>query len=172
LTSDGLAVHDEEKRGRGRPVKLWRTTEKADARFADSHSALAVELIKQMQVAFGERGVERLLKLRTAEQETLYLGQIQGKRTLKARVEALARLRDREGYMAEVRRDPATGDLMLVENHCPVCAAARVCTGLCREELSLFRRVLGDRVQVERVTHILAGARRCAYRITEVGSSA
>ena len=72
--------------------------------------------------------------------------------------------------MAEVRRDAETGDLMLVENHCPVCAAARVCTGLCREELSLFRQVLGDDVRVERVTHILSGAGRCAYRITAVPS--
>jgi predicted ArsR family transcriptional regulator len=170
LANEGLVVHVEEKRGRGRPVKLWRTTEKADARFADSHSALAVDLIKQIQVAFGDRGVDRLLKLRTAEQERLYLGQIGGKRTLKARVEALAKLRDHEGYMAEVRRDPATGDLLLVENHCPVCAAARACTGLCREELSLFRRVLGDDVRVERITHILSGAGRCAYRITAASS--
>jgi predicted ArsR family transcriptional regulator len=32
--------------------------------------------------------------------------------------------------------------------------------------LSLFRAVLGDKAQVERTDHILAGARRCAYRIT------
>jgi predicted ArsR family transcriptional regulator len=37
---------------------------------------------------------------------------------------------------------------------------------LCREELSLFRAVLGDKARVERTDHILAGARRCAYLIT------
>jgi predicted ArsR family transcriptional regulator len=166
LESGGLAAHSEEKRGRGRPVKLWRTTEKANARFADSHSALASDLIRQMRNAFGERGVDRLLKLRTADQEKLYAAQLANKRTLKSRVTALAKLRDREGYMAEVRRDEKTGALLLVENHCPVCAAARICTGLCREELSLFQSVLGSDVEVERVTHILAGAGRCAYRIT------
>jgi predicted ArsR family transcriptional regulator len=168
LATAGLAVHVEENRGRGRPVKLWRTTDKANARFADSHSALAVDLIRQMHSAFGERGVDRLLKLRTDDQEKAYRGEVAGKRTLKARVEALAKLRDREGYMAEVRRDPATGDLLLVENHCPVCAAARVCTGLCREELALFQRVLGKDVRVERISHILAGAGRCTYRITQI----
>jgi predicted ArsR family transcriptional regulator len=30
----------------------------------------------------------------------------------------------------------------------------------------VFRAVLGDDVRVERSDHILAGARRCAYRIT------
>jgi len=53
-----------------------------------------------------------------------------------------------------------------VENHCPICAAARICQGLCREELALFHRVLGKNVRVERLSHILAGAGRCAYRVT------
>jgi predicted ArsR family transcriptional regulator len=66
--------------------------------------------------------------------------------------------------MAEWSR--ADGGFLLIENHCPICAAAAVCQGLCREELSLFRRVLGSEVRVERTDHVLAGARRCAYRIT------
>jgi predicted ArsR family transcriptional regulator len=32
----------------------------------------------------------------------------------------------------------------------------------------VFRDVLGPEVEVERVEHILAGARRCAYRIRRV----
>ena len=54
---------------------------------------------------------------------------------------------------------------MLVENHCPICAAATACQGLCRDELALFQKVLGPNVEVERTEHILAGARRCAYVI-------
>jgi predicted ArsR family transcriptional regulator len=167
LQADGLVAHAEQAKGRGRPVKLWRTTEKADAHFADSHAALTSDLIGQMRKAFGDRGLDKLLKLRTAEQEKFYRAELGDKRALKGRVDALARIREREGYMAEVRRDPETGDLLLIENHCPVCAAARVCTGLCREEIALFERVLGKHVRVERLTHILAGAGRCTYRISE-----
>jgi predicted ArsR family transcriptional regulator len=57
------------------------------------------------------------------------------------------------------------GSLRLVENHCPICAAATACTGLCDGELDLFRQVLGPGVEVVREEHLLAGARRCAYRI-------
>ncbi len=168
LSEDGLATHTEEARGRGRPVKLWSATPKADAQFADSHAALAADLIGQMRKAFGEDGLDKLLKLRTAGQEKVYRAETDAKRSLKARLDALAKIRAREGYMAEVKRDPETGGWMLVENHCPVCAAARLCTGLCREELALFQRVLGKDVRVERVSHILAGAARCAYRVTEL----
>jgi len=144
-------------------VKLWRTTPEAAGKFADSHSALATDLIVQMKKAFGESGMDRILKLRTAEQERTYRAATGGARTLKARLDKLAKIRSAEGYMAEVRRDGE--GFFFVENHCPICAAARLCSGLCREELALFKRVLGSDVEVERTSHILAGAGRCAYRV-------
>jgi predicted ArsR family transcriptional regulator len=55
---------------------------------------------------------------------------------------------------------------LLIEDHCPICAAATACHGLCRSELQIFARCLGDGVVVERVEHVLAGGRRCAYRVS------
>jgi len=57
------------------------------------------------------------------------------------------------------------GTLLLVENHCPICAAAAACPSLCRDELSVFKTAIGKGIPVERVEYILAGGRRCAYRI-------
>ena len=169
LEAAGLAAHRTAARGRGRPAKLWRATAQADGHFPDAHASLAADLIGQMKQAFGEAGLDRLLALRTAEQEKTYRARLGRKVSLKARLEALARIRAEEGYMAELRRDPDTGGWLLVENHCPICAAARLCSGLCREELALFHRVLGPDVRLERVSHIVAGAGRCAYRVTVVG---
>jgi predicted ArsR family transcriptional regulator len=166
LEGEGLAAHETRNGARGRPARLWRATPAANARFSDSHSALAADLVAQMKKAFGEEGLDKILKLRTAEQEKTYGAQIVTKQTLKARLEALAKIRSQEGYMADVRHDPETGDWLFVENHCPICAAAKLCTGLCREELALFNRVLGRDVKVERVSHILAGANRCTYRVS------
>jgi predicted ArsR family transcriptional regulator len=151
--------------GRGRPPRLWRVTEAADARFADAHAGLSAELIAQVRRVFGEEGLDRLLSLRTADQAAAYLAEIGEAASLKARLVALAAIREREGYMAEVRDEPE--GLVLLEHHCPICVAARACTGLCREELALFAQVLGPDVRVERLSHILAGAGRCAYRVTE-----
>jgi predicted ArsR family transcriptional regulator len=66
--------------------------------------------------------------------------------------------------MAEWRKDD--DGFLLVENHCPICTAAAACQGFCRSELDVFRDALGRDAVVERIEHILAGARRCAYRIT------
>jgi predicted ArsR family transcriptional regulator len=166
LRVEGLAAFAVESRPRGRPVQMWSATPKAAAQFADSHSALAVDLIAQMKKAFGDEGMDRILKLRTAEQEKTYRAKTDGARSLKGKLDQLAKIRSAEGYMAEVRRDEKTGDWLFVENHCPICAAARLCTGLCREEMALFHRALGKNVKVERLSHILAGAGRCAYRVT------
>ena len=67
--------------------------------------------------------------------------------------------------MAEVK-PLGKGAFLLVENHCPICAAATACTGFCVTELDLFRAVLGPGAVVKRTEHIVAGDRRCAYRIT------
>ncbi|MOA56535.1 hypothetical protein D3C78_1805330 [compost metagenome] len=69
--------------------------------------------------------------------------------------------------MAELRKDGA--DYLFIENHCPICSAAKACMGFCRSELELFRNVLGEGVNVDREEHILAGARRCAYRVSVRG---
>ena len=83
---------------------------------------------------------------------------------LSEKVAALAAIRREEGYMAEWSR-LANGTLRLVENHCPICAAAETCVGLCDGEMALFQRVLGPRVTIERTEYLLDGDRRCTYEI-------
>jgi predicted ArsR family transcriptional regulator len=166
LEADGLAAYEARAAARGRPAKYWRVMDKAAGHFPDSHAQLALDLINEMKKAFGEKGLDALLKLRTIDQSNAYREAISKAHTLKGRLEALAAIRSKEGYMAEVRHEPETGALLFVENHCPICAAAKLCTGLCREELSLFQKVLGSTVKVERISHILAGAGRCAYRVS------
>lgn len=163
--ADGLVTYDDRREGRGRPKRLWRLTEAGHARFPDRHAELTVGLLEAVRAEFGEAGLDRLIARREAAQREAYRAAISRARSLEARVRTLAELRAREGYMAEWRRDD-DGHLMLVENHCPICAAAATCQSLCRSELAIFRDVLGDDVAVERTDHVLAGARRCAYRVT------
>lgn len=162
LESEGLVEFEDERRKVGRPARIWRLSEAASARFPDTHAELTVELLAAVREAFGEQGIDRLVDLRSRKQQAGYRAEL-GSGTLEQKLESLARLRSAEGYMAEWRRD---GDgFVFLENHCPICAAARVCQRFCRDELEVFRAVLGAGVEVERTEHIVAGARRCAYRV-------
>jgi predicted ArsR family transcriptional regulator len=166
LRDGGLVTYEDERRKVGRPARIWRITEKAQARFPDSHAELTVEMLAIIRATFGERGIERLLTERTRLQTRAYAERLRAAgKSLEARVNALAKIRAEQGYMAEASRQ-RDGSFLLTENHCPICAAATECQGLCREELVLFSSVLGKDVSVERTDHIFAGARRCAYRIT------
>ncbi|KMN30162.1 transcriptional regulator [Chromobacterium sp. LK1] len=164
LEEKGLAETETQAQGVGRPVQLWRLSERGHGRFPDRHSDLTLQLLEQVRAVFGEAGLERLIQRREEQSEADYRQAMSGAEGLPQRLDALARIRSQEGYMAELQPDGA--GWLLLENHCPICAAARQCQGLCRSELALFERVLGPAAAVERVEHALAdGGRRCVYRI-------
>lgn len=166
LQGEELVDFTDERRKVGRPARLWRLTLKASDRFPDSHAELAVEMLLAIRSAFGEEGLERLTEEKTRRQAEHYRARMPGPSApLEERVAALTRIQREKGYMAEWRRR-RDGTFELVENHCSIAKAARVCPNLCGGELSLFRTVLGDNVSVERVEHILSGDRCCAYQIT------
>lgn len=164
LQKEGLVTYTEEPRSMGRPAKLWRLTPAADRLFPDGYAELTLSFIQSMKEAFGEAGLDRVIDIRTRDQIATYQTQLEQQKSLKQRLEALVMLRSNEGYMAEIQ--PTKDDaFLLIENHCPICAAATVCTGFCAKELEVFQSVLGQDVVIERIQHIIAGDRRCVYRI-------
>jgi predicted ArsR family transcriptional regulator len=166
LSKRGLVDYEEEVRGVGRPARTWRLTDEGQRRFPQGYADLALDILGGVREAFGNEGLDRLLEARTRQHLAAYRKEVPAGAPLAKRVAALVRIRSREGYMAEWRRS-RDGSLMLIENHCPICAAAGECQSLCRGELELFRALLGKGVSIERTEHILEGARRCAYRIQE-----
>jgi len=160
----GLVAYADVAEKVGRPARRWLLTEAGHGRFPDRHADLTVQLIGQVRQLFGDTAMEQLITSREVASEAFYRETIGAETALPQRVAALAQARDLEGYMAEVETQP-DGSLLLVENHCPICAAARVCQDFCRSELEVFQRVLGPDCSVQRTEHQLAGARRCAYRI-------
>jgi predicted ArsR family transcriptional regulator len=165
LQDEKLVTYQEESRAMGRPAKLWQLTSAADRLFPDGYAELTLSLIDSVKEAFGEAGLDRLLDVKANHQIAAYQALLQGQEELRQRLEALATLRTDEGYMAQIQ-PLDDGSFLLIENHCPICAAATACTGLCAKELDVFGRVLGEGVMVERTEHILAGARRCVYRVS------
>ncbi|WSG96617.1 metalloregulator ArsR/SmtB family transcription factor [Rhizobium johnstonii] len=149
--------------GRGRPRQLWHVTASGNRQFPDGHAELTANLLGTLVEQLGPAALDTVIAAREAETLQRYRQELSRAHDLAARVEALAGIRTREGYMADCWRQ-ADGSFMLVENHCPICAAATACAGFCRSELETFRAVLG--ADIERSEHILAGARRCAYRVT------
>jgi predicted ArsR family transcriptional regulator len=150
---------------RGRPPVGWALTALAIDLFPDRHRDLTVELITTMRDELGEEALDAVLAARDRAHLATLETQMSGVPAddVNGRVAVLADARTSQGYMAEVVAD---GDgLLLVEHHCPVCAAATECQSLCRNELALFQAAIGETASVERSQHLLSGDERCVYRI-------
>ncbi|MYM33350.1 MarR family transcriptional regulator [Duganella sp. FT94W] len=163
----GLLTYEDVADKPGRPARRWLLTEAGHARFPDRHAELTVQLIDQVRGLFGDAGLDKLIAAREQASEREYRQHLAASRNLPERVQALVQARSAEGYMAEVEQRE-DGSLLLVENHCPICAAAKQCQKFCRSELELFQRVLGPDCSVGRMEHMLAGARRCVYVIKQL----
>ena len=164
LLAEGLVAFAEHRESVGRPKRVWSITEAGDRQFPDNHAGLTLELIGAIRITLGEAGLDKVIAARERQALKTYRARLAGADGLRDKLKRFADLRSDEGYMAELQRDKA--GFLLVENHCPICVAARACQGFCRSELQLFRAALGPAVAVERSEHLVAGARRCAYRIT------
>ncbi len=153
--------------GRGRPAALWALTDAAAAYFPDAHAELTIGLISATRRALGNAGLQKVIDARASDQARQYHEEMPPPTaSLRKRVQALATIRSREGYMAQVEQE-RPGAYLLIENHCPICEAATACQGLCAAELDVFRSALGPGVAIERTEHMLKGERRCVYRITK-----
>lgn len=169
LAARGLVEFEDRRQAVGRPRRHWHLTDAAQAGFPDRHSDLTLELLDAVGAVFGEAGLEKLMAARLARALAAHATEMADAADLESRVRRLAEIRQRQGFMAEWRADVA--GFLLIENHCPIGAAARRCPGLCRSELDVFRKVLGPGVSVMRIDHVLAGDRRCAYRIASAAGA-
>lgn len=166
LSEQGLVAAASEAKGVGRPQQLWRLTPASQTHFPDTHAGLTVQLLDIIRKKLGEAALDTIISVREKETRLAYEQELVGKLSLAAKVARLVELRVDEGYMAEWHRLP-DGAIALVENHCPICAAATACAGFCRAELSVFRKALGPSVSITREEHMLDGGRRCTYVIRQ-----
>ncbi|UOA07131.1 metalloregulator ArsR/SmtB family transcription factor [Methylobacter sp. S3L5C] len=165
LTDDLIEGLQESSMGVGRPKQSWKLSAAGNARFPDSHAYLTVQLIGSIQQLFGEEGLNRLITKRETEMLHEYRQACQGVSSIAGKLKRIAAIRLKEGYMARVEKQGK--DWLLIEDHCPICAAAQSCQKFCRSELQLFQETLGGQVLITRQEHLFTGARRCVYRISK-----
>ena len=86
-----------------------------------------------------------------------------GKRTLGTKVAELTRILDEDGYLATYEK-VAPGVYRVIEHNCAIWAVAQRYGQACTSEIDFIRASLPE-AEIERVQHMVAGARHCAYEI-------
>lgn len=164
LEESGKVTFQDKKAARGRPTRYWSLTTKADNHFADHHDELSIQLIDSVITVFGNHGLEQIIADREKISMKAYRLALADRYGVEEKLVTLAKLRSDEGYMATVTDEG--GSYHLLENHCPICVAATKHVSFCQSELQLFQDLLDDVAVVTREEHILAGSRRCVYKVT------
>jgi DeoR family suf operon transcriptional repressor len=147
---------------RGRRTLVYSATAAADAYFPKAYGELTNELLGY--VADTDR--ELLDQLFAKRREARIAGarrRLSSKRTLRTKVAELTRILDEDGYLASWEQvEP--GVYRIVEHNCAIWAVAQRYGQACSSEIDFIRAVLPG-TTVERVQHMVAGARRCAYEV-------
>ncbi|KQH86551.1 transcriptional regulator [Vibrio furnissii] len=163
LEDDGILAFHDVKVKVGRPTRHWSLTRKGHDQFADRHGELTIQVIEAVEHLFGKEGLAKVAAEREAQTLAHYQQELDACPDLHSKLTTLVELREQEGYMAELEQ--TEHGYLLIENHCPICKAAKRCPNLCQSELNIFQRLLGDTCRIERSEHIIEGQRRCTYVI-------
>ena len=165
LARDGLVETAEQPSPatqRGRRTLVYSATTAADAYFPKAYGELTNELLGYVADTDRELLDELFAKRRQHRIESAR-ERLASKRTLSARVAELTRILDEDGYLASWEK-VAPRVFRIVEHNCAIWAVAERYGQACTSELEFIRTVL-DGADVERVEHMVAGARRCAYEV-------
>ncbi|MGF1763534.1 helix-turn-helix transcriptional regulator [Aliivibrio kagoshimensis] len=165
LEEEGLIAFHDVKVKVGRPTRHWTLTSIGHNKFTNSHGELTINFIDSVHDLFGEEGLQKVIDRREDKTLNHYQSHLNECTTLEQKLLTLTRLREQEGYMAELEKTEQ--GYRLLENHCPICHAAKRCPSLCQSEINIFNKLLGHQYLIERQEHIIQGQRRCVYQITE-----
>ncbi len=150
--------------GRGRPRMIHRVTELADSLFPKAYGELTNELLGYLDADLEREMFDRRRNGRIERASGRLDRADPGGSDLPGRIEELARILDEDGYLA-TSRDNDDGTFDIVERNCAIASVAAAHPDACRSELEFIRAVL-PAATVDRISHMVAGATECGYRIT------
>jgi DeoR family suf operon transcriptional repressor len=162
LKSSGL-ISSRQVRGRpGRPADIYHGTDLADVHFSRGADGLARELLELIEEEDPEL-LPRILDRRRDHRIVQVRELLSGESRLEEKVEALVKLLDDEGYLADFERSES-GDYRVTLHNCAIWALASQYGQTCTSELDFLREVLPG-AAIERFSHKVAGAFVCGYAI-------
>jgi predicted ArsR family transcriptional regulator len=144
----------------GRPRMVYRLTPKAHELFPAASNPVTLELLEASKKLYGPAAAEKLLLLVWHQKTAEFVERVTG-RTLRARAEALARLRDRAGHMAIIDED--SEGIRILEHHCPFLDLLREYPLIEKLEAELFQGVL--KAPVKRKEISAGGLLRIEYTV-------
>ena len=132
-------------RGRGRPAKSFRLTDKGRAHFGHDYDSLAALAITALRDAGGDEAVRQFARDRIAAilEDVVPAGSTE--ESIEATARALMDAVSAHGYATTVHN--AGGGVQICQHHCPISHVASEFPELCEAEHEAIAELLGQHVQ-------------------------
>jgi DeoR family transcriptional regulator, suf operon transcriptional repressor len=173
LEASELIEYQSAQEGIGRPNHLYQLSRKGREHFPDQYDQFALSLLNTVASTLGPEQVGKLLKHQWQNKAREYRDKL-GQAPLKDRMQALVKLRQAEGYMAECYpatdanpEDTASVDesaFVITEYNCAIAHIAESYPTVCGHELAMFAIALPD-CSVERTHWLVNGEHQCGYLV-------
>ena len=149
----------------GRPEKLYRLTAKAAAFYPEAGNEMTLEILQSIQQIYGPSAPDKLLFNHFARKAEVYLKKVKGN-SIPERAASFAKLRNLEGYCAEVEYDAQAG-YRIVEYHHPMKEIATAFPNIRNMETQMIQKIL--MTEVQRVEERASGLMKVAWVIPTLG---
>ncbi len=161
LEVEELVEHDREQRGQGAPTHAYHLTVTGEALFPKRYDEALTDVLAFVARTAGRQEVQRIFEQRFRTQAKRLRSDLTDA-TVEERLEAVADLLSREGFMAEWSAD--AGRVRIAEHNCALRTAAERFPEICAAEADFLRDVL--QADVRRIAYIPDGCNSCEYAVT------
>ncbi|ULT26234.1 MarR family transcriptional regulator [Sphingobacterium sp. E70] len=164
LANQGLIESYARSEGIGRPSTYYCLSTLGLAKFPDSHADITVQLLQSIKQLLGENALDLLITDRESKVYQKYMNALSDTKSIE-KTGYYCKQENGRGIYGRMEKEAES--YLLIENHCPICAAATECQGFCRSELHNFQQLIGPSYSISRIEYIIENGSRCTYRITE-----
>jgi predicted ArsR family transcriptional regulator len=161
LQQEGLVESNIVKQSRGRPTYRYRLTEKAKSIFPSGFQTLAGDFLDMVYEKNGHKGVMEFLSQRN-ERAVERLQARMANKTLREKVEEIAKIFSEDGYMTEWETLP-DGNFIIYQRNCALHDLANQYRQICILEPRLIETLLGTKVT--RQQYMLKNDPVCGYLV-------
>ncbi|MFQ5550253.1 MAG: helix-turn-helix transcriptional regulator, partial [Gemmatimonadales bacterium] len=161
LESEGLLNYGREQRGNGAPTYAYSLTQDGEGLFPNQYEDTVTRLVRHLVDTEGRTAAVSVMRQQYADLQKEIGGRLADLGPVE-RLEAVADVMEKAGYMAEV----SAGEGLLIHN-CAIHAVASCLPEVCDVELDFIQDALG--ADVRRKTHIVSGCNACEYSVSFAG---
>lgn len=162
LEAEGLIEYNSVQQAMGRPKHIYQLSPKGRSLFPHRYGEFTVSFLDTLVETVGEDRVSKVLEKQWQRKALEYRERV-GDGNLLDRVSKLVKIRQEEGYMAELHQK-GQENFILTEYNCAISEVAESYPSVCGHELEMFSAILPD-CKVERTHWLNNGEHRCGYLI-------